>query len=67
MVLPVRVYARYNAEGNTSEEDFVGVKFLALPSDGEVVGPEFYLGIEEHRTGELFDTPEAAISDFESR
>lgn len=69
VVVTVRVYSCYNAEGSISESDFVGIRFFALPSNGEVVGPDFYFGIEEHRIGDIgmFDTPESAVIDFESR
>lgn len=69
VVVPLRVYSRYNAAGNTSEGDFVGLKFVALPFDGEAVGPDFYFGIEHHMSGDypMFDTPEEALAEYESR
>ena len=68
-IIPLRVYSHYNSDGNVSEEGFIGIMYTALPFDCDVVGPDFYLCIEESKAGEYskFLTPEEALEDYEAR
>ena len=69
VVVPVPVYSKYGADGNTHQADFVGFRFAALRFDDEAVGPDYYIQIEEGQTGRdrLFGTAEEALAAYESR
>jgi hypothetical protein len=64
VIVPVQVYSQYDETGNESERFYVGMKFIALRSDPETVGPDYYYQIDESSTTKesLFDSPEDALN-----
>ena len=69
VVIPVKVYAKYNEKGNLSEADFIGVRFAALPFSHGATGPEYWFMIDEGQSGEkgLYGTPNEALCAYEKQ
>jgi len=69
VIVPLKVYSEWNTEGRISEQNFIGIKFAAIPIDPEVAGPDYYFLVEESLADDYprFDTPEAALEEYESR
>ena len=67
VVAPVMAYSGYGKDGNIDQQLALGLRFAALPFDGDACGPDFYVLIEEAQTGSdrLYDTPEDALSAFQ--
>ena len=69
VVAPIKLYERWNEEGNLNDEDLIGTKYVAFLIDNQSVKTDFYIDIEE-ATGDIkrvFDTPEEALWDFMNR
>lgn len=68
VIAPVRVYSQYDESGNINDSNFSGISFVVFSFDNEVVGPAYYVMIEEGQTGVqfLYDTPEHALRAYEN-
>ena len=66
---PIKIYSKYNDDGNTSENDFIGVKFISIYYDMSLVGPKYWSMIEDqyYSFEDLYETPEAALYAWEER
>lgn len=66
VVVPVKVYSKYNESGNLSESDFVGIKYTALFIDNEIVAPDYWIMVDNMQDGlqNYFETPEDALANF---
>ena len=66
VIVPVKVYAKYNEEGNVSDCDYIGIKYVVMPFEDEAVGPEYYCMLDEMIAGNenYYNTPEDALNSF---
>lgn len=66
VVAPVRAYAKYNAEGNVDESDYIGVRYSARSTDGYAVATGSYWFMVDECGLANFETPESALEFYES-
>jgi len=69
VIVPVKLYFRYGADGNVHEEDFSGYRFVVMNNDNWVVPDEKYLNRSfvmvddsERDLNKFYQTPEEALS-----
>ena len=69
VVAPVRLYDRYDANGNTTRSVCLGVRYAVFEFHNEAVSPDYYIDIEQCQSGiqKLYATPEAALRSVEQR
>ena len=69
VVAPIKLYSTYNPEGNLSDKNLIGIKYVAFQFDNGAPLDDFYVDIEERTsdTTHIFDTPEEALWDFMNR
>ena len=69
VIVPVQTYSQYGEDGNTHQEHRLGIRFASLPFHDHAVGPDYYIQLEERQTGanHLYNTPEEALTEYESR
>lgn len=69
VIVPFKAYSSYNDEGNLSEEDYLGVKFIAHRYDNEAVFTKefFCLMVDEIVTDITLvgETPTEALDKYE--
>lgn len=64
VILPVKCYSGYGADGNLDESKLIGIRYAALKFDNYAVGPDYWFMIDESQVGmdQLFETPQDAFA-----
>ena len=69
IIVPIELYSHYNNEEDTSYKDSEGIKYIAIETEPDAVGPDYWWMIDISISGRdnYYDTPEEALNAFKNR